>query len=435
MNQDSRVTGRCDLYSCSRDVIGIDAKFLAIGVLLKKRSFHATGLCERDFYEVLGVPKDASRDDIKKAFHALAKKYHPDANKNNPAAKRKFQEIRDAYETLRDSEKRAQYDREHTRGAAQGDYTARRADGFTGSYQEHFSDTFQKIFSEIFEHEPENFATDIQVELLLSFSEAAKGCQKHLTFDARVLCDSCNGRGHPIDAKPKPCPTCRGIGRVTVPPFTSTCSTCKGLGRIITENCSACRGLGVVEGVKEVTVTVPAGVETGDTVRVPNAGNNGGRGVQPGTLYIKFKVAKDSLFQRDGADIYVDANISFAQAILGGKVDVPTLSGKMQVKIPKGAQPGQVVVFRGRGLPKQGGFLQDVGDQYVRFRVNLPTSLNERQRALLEEFAEEECKHGNSASEGGNWWKQIVDLVTGPNFVRDFGIFVLILLLLSKATS
>ncbi|KAI3939756.1 hypothetical protein MKW92_042143 [Papaver armeniacum] len=408
------------LHSWCRGVSGVDVRLLNVGGFHNKRCLHATGSCQRDFYDILGVPKDANRDDIKTAFQALAKKYHPDANKNNPAAKRKFQEISEAYETLRDTEKRAQYDMQNTSSAGQGNYygrnpqgySTRTAGGFSGFHAEHFSGSFRNIFSEIFD-EVEDFAPEIQVELNLSFSEAAQGCQKKLKFNARVPCDSCNGLGHPAYAKMKVCPTCGGIGRVTIPPFTSTCSACKGQGRVVKEICTSCRGGGVVEGVKEVTVIIPAGVETGDTISVKNAGNSGGRGVQPGNLYIKLK------------------------AIIGGKVDVPTLSGKVQLKIPKGVQPGQTVVLRSKGMPTHGGYIQDFGDQYVHFCVKFPTSLNERQRALMEEFAKEECMHGNSAPEpqGENWLKPVVDIVTGPNFVLNFSVFLLILFLLSKATS
>ncbi|KAG7972102.1 hypothetical protein I3843_07G167100 [Carya illinoinensis] len=413
------LSGRSVEYATARLPLGI-------------RYIHATGFsssAERNYYEILGVPENASRDEIKKAFHSLAKKYHPDANRNNPSAKRKFQEIREAYETLQDPEKRAQYDR-RTQGSENVEYAGGGADGFRYAYRTHFSDSFHKIFSEIFEHETDHFASDIQVELSLSFSEAAKGCTKNLSFDAFVPCDFCHGRGYPLDAKTKVCPTCGGIGRVTIPPFTSTCGTCKGSGQYIKEYCMSCKGSGVVEGVKEVKVTIPAGVDAGDTIRVPGAGS-GGRGSQAGSLFIKIKVTEDPVFTRDGADIYVDSNISFTQAILGGTVDVQTLSGKVQVKIPKGVQPGQLLVLRGKGLPKH-GFLVSHGDHYVRFRVNFPTVLNERQRAILEEFAQEEINHANSNSIEGNWWQPILEHITGPRFMLELSLIMLILLFVKK---
>lgn len=423
---------RGDFYNCSYDEK--HAELPTIRMLEMKRFIHATGCCyspKRDYYEILGVSKDASRDEIKKAFHALAKKYHPDANKNSPSAKRKFQEIRDAYETLQDADMRAQYDRERYRSSQDVKYTANDAEGFRYASSPQFSGSFHKIFSEIFENEAENFASDIQVELSLSFSEAATGCTKHLSFDASVPCDSCDGLGYPLNAKARICPACDGIGKVTIPPFTATCSTCKGSGRIIKEYCRACRGSGVAEGVKEVKATIPAGVETGDTIRVPKAGNAGRRGTQPGSLHIKLKVAEDPIFARDGADVYVESNITFTQAIMGGKVVVPTLSGKVEVKIPKGVQHGQLMKLRGKGLPRH-GFLVDHGDQYVRFRINFPTLVNERQRAILEEFAKEEINHENSASSEGHWWQHILDRVMGPKFIVECSLFVLILLLLNK---
>ncbi|XAR62114.1 hypothetical protein NMG60_11016738 [Bertholletia excelsa] len=410
------------------------AEFAAIKLLPMKRSIHATGhVChpEGDYYEILGVSRDADRDEIKKAFHVLAKRFHPDANKNNPSAKRKFQEIRDAYETLQDPEKRAQYDRERYRSSEDLNYAAYDSESFRHAGRTDFSSSFHKIFSEIFENEAENFTSDIQVELLLSFAEAAKGCTKHLSFHASVPCDSCNGLGHPLSAKAKICPACEGLGRVTVPPFTATCGTCKGSGRIIKEYCMECRGSGVVEGVKEVKVTIPAGMDSGDMIRVPKAGNAGRRGTQPGTLHIKLRVAEDPIFARDGADVYVNSNISFTQAILGGKVEVPTLFGKAQVKVPKGVQHGQLIVLRGKGLPKH-GILVDHGDQYVRFRINFPTVLNERQRAILEEFAKEEIINENSSSIDGNWWQHILDRVTSPKLVLQFSLIMLIILLLNK---
>lgn len=417
------------------------------GIPALKRSIHATGCCyypERNYYELLGVPKGATREEIKKAFHLLAKKYHPDANKNNPSAKRKFQEIRDAYETLHDSEKRsrydqtlhntgkrAQYDQNQYRSSEDVKYAGGSAGGFRYAYRADFSDSFHKIFSEIFENEAEDLATDVQVELSLSFDEAAKGCTKHLSFDANVPCDYCEGLGSPLNAKFRVCPVCEGSGRVTVPPFTTTCSTCRGSGKIIKDHCVACKGLGIVEGVKEVKVTIPAGVDSGDTIRVPKAGNAGRRAAQTGTLHIKLKVAEDQIFTRDGADVHLDSNITFTQAILGGKVEVPTLLGKTQVKIPKGVQHGQLVVLRGKGFPRSGIFV-DHGDLYVHFRIKFPIVINERQRAILEEFAKEEIMNENSSTLAGNWWRRILDHVTRPNFMLNFSVAIFILLVLTR---
>ncbi|XP_022768387.1 chaperone protein dnaJ 1, mitochondrial-like isoform X2 [Durio zibethinus] len=405
--------------------IGKPFDFTATGMPPRERYFHATGSgcsAKQDYYEILGLPENATREEIKRAYHALAKKYHPDANKNNPSAKRKFQEIRDAYETLLDSEKRREYDRMHARSSENMEYGANDAEGFrfydtSGAqgfrytYQTGFSDSFSKIFSEIFQDEMDQFAPDIQTELLLSFSEAAKGCTKDLCFDAFVPCDSCDGRGYPPNAKVKVCPTCRGTGTVTIPPFTSTCNTCKGSGRIIKEYCMSCQGSGVVEGVKEVKVTLPAGVDSGDTIHVPEAGNIRRQGSQPGNLFIRIKVADDPVFARDGADVYVNSNISFTQAILGGKVEVPTLSGMIQVKIPEGCQHGQLLVLRGKGLPKH-GFLVYHGDQYVCFRVNLPTAINDRQRAILEELAKEEFDNENDSTIEGSWHNTIICMIS-----------------------
>ncbi|KAF5746787.1 Chaperone protein DNAj putative isoform 1 [Tripterygium wilfordii] len=406
-----RIFPERSLHRCSF-LIGKPDYTEITGLLVGKRYIHATGSCcypARDYYEILGVSKNATRDEIKKAFYVLAKKYHPDSNKNNPSAKRKFQEIRDAYETLQDPEKRNQYDMQsrgsgsrgyHPDEAEEFRYHHGDADGFKNAHQTHFSHSFRKIFSEVHSS-------------ILLFLQA-------------------DGSGYPLDAKTTVCPICRGIGTVTIPPFTTTCSTCKGSGQIVKDRCMSCRGYGAVEGVKEVKVTIPTGMDTGDTIRVPGAGNFGGPRSHSGSLYIKLKVADDPVFSRDGADVYVDYKISLTQAMLGGKVEVPTLSGKTQVKIPKGVQHGQLLVLRGKGLPKH-GFLVDHGDQFVRFRINFPTEVNARQRAILEEFAKEEMNDENSSSAEGNWWQALRESVTRPQLMLELSLLVLILLFVRKA--
>jgi len=431
---------------CSSTGIYIGDKFYGRFILtpfVLSRSFHATGhRCSehKDYYKILGVPKDASQDDIKKAFHSLAKKYHPDTNRGNTAAKRMFQEIRDAYETLRDPSKREQYDMLFSRGSRMEHDTFsgsnnQRHDPFTEFHRQNdgrFSSKFYKIFSEVFQQDINAQANDIKVELNLSFSEAANGCIKQVSYRAKNVCDSCGGRGHLPNAKIYVCPSCKGLGRVTMYPFTTVCSSCRGVGKVIKDYCLTCQGSGVVDGMKHVKLDIPAGLDSGVTINVPEAGDSGGLGVQSGNLHIKIQVEIDPVFTRDGADIHVDKRISFTQAMLGGKVEVPSLNGKTEVKIPKGVQPGQVVVLRGKGLPDPSGYF---GDQYVRFRIHFPSVVTERQRALLEEFAVEEATKEQNTFVAGNWWRLVAENMTRQNVMIGVSILVLIHLMLSKAMS
>ncbi|KAJ3700189.1 hypothetical protein LUZ61_003894 [Rhynchospora tenuis] len=434
------------LYNFEKCQSYLQAIFLSTG-----RAFHATaplGAIEKDYYKILGVPRDASQDDIKKAFLTLAKKYHPDTN-SSQSGKSKFQEIRDAYEILRDPSNRAQYDKRFT-GEEEMRYTADDArefhnrtyqDPFTGSQKagrDRFSDQFYKIFAEVFDDERGTYAEDVEVVVKLPFAAAVKGAKVELSYAAKVLCDSCDGRGYSVNAKRYVCPNCDGLGKVTIFPFRTTCDLCRGSGRIIKDFCLVCKGVGVIDGMRTVNVEIPAGVDSGDRIRVAEAGNSGRQGVNLGNLILKLEVEKDPVFVRDGSDIYVDARISFTQAILGGTVEVPTLSGKTQLRIPKGVQPGHRVILRGKGLPRgpsEARYL-DCGDQYVHFRVYFPSSVNERQRAILEEFALEEATKENNEFFEDNWWQQLVSHLTDPKVVMlGIAIIVLLNLVLGKTTS
>jgi DnaJ-class molecular chaperone len=215
-------------------------------------------------------------------------------------------------------------------------------------------------------------------------------------------CDTCEGSGYPPGANPETCPACKGVGIATIPPFTSTCFRCKGAGHVVKGSCHTCKGSGTVRGLKEIDVNVPEGIRPGDVITVPEGGVSGSRGFCPGRLDVRVQVHDDPIFRIDGNDIYVDACVSFTQAFLGGKIRVPTLSGTMLLKIPKGVQPGDVLRLRGKGILKRvilinGGDQYRRGDQYVQFRVNFPTKITERQRSILEEISKEEASQAEEA--------------------------------------
>lgn len=367
-------------------------------MLTLKRSIHATGIYNSsagDHYKILGVPQHASKEEIKKAFYVLAKKYHPDANENKTFAKTKFQEIRESYEILQDSKKRAKYDelkvKQRDRHRENTNYnSSRSADG-----PEHAHTTSEFTTWEDLYH---------QCQLSVSFMEAARGCSKDVSLRAKFHCAACHGKGYTEGV----CPTCKGFGIVSEDiygknksNFERRCSICKGSGRVKKEDCSSCKGSGIMEGLKKVKVTVPAGVDSGHNISIPRAGSINKKGV-PRTLNIKLKVAEHPIFKRMHSDLYVDSDITFIQAIIGGMVEVPTLNGMIQVEIPKGvfeygyitnlfknSKRGYVTILRGKGLPKIGSMMSH-GDQYVRFCFDFPTALSDRDRAILTEFLKEE---------------------------------------------
>ncbi|KAK4801859.1 hypothetical protein SAY86_000062 [Trapa natans] len=352
------------------------------------RSIHSTAFVSaRDYYDILGVSKNSSASEIKKAYYGLAKKLHPDTNKNDPEAEKKFQEVSKAYEVLKDDEKRQLYDQAGHEAFEQGnpDFGA----GFRG-----FNNPFEDLFNgDIFNMFRQRFGgQDVKVALEISFMEAVQGCNKTVTFQAPLACQSCGGTGVPPGTKPENCRRCAGAGETFIQrgmfSIRQTCTACGGSGKTVSSFCKSCKGQRVVMGSKSVKLDILPGVDDNETMKVYRNGGADPDGNQPGDLYVTIKVQEDPVFRREGADIHVDAILSVTQAILGGTIQVPTLMGDVVLKVRPGTQPGQKVVLKKKGIKTRGSF--SFGDQYVHFNVSIPADLTQRQRELIEEFAKEE---------------------------------------------
>lgn len=357
---------------------------------------------KRDYYEILGVDKKASADDIKSSYRKLAMQYHPDKNKS-PDAEEKFKEISEAYGVLSDQGKRQQYDQF---GHAGIDQRYSQEDIFRGV---DFDDLFRdmggrgrgggSIFDIFFgggggRHEGPSRGGDLLYELAINLEDAANGKAVDLEVPRTETCDVCHGSGAKPGTSPKTCSTCRGSGQVNRTqntPFgrfmtTSTCGTCRGTGTIIDSPCTTCHGSGTVQRRRKIEVKIPAGVDTGSRLRVPGEGEAGEKGGPAGDLYVEINVRPHNIFTRNENDLIMDATISFAQAALGDEIIVPTLDGKAEMKIPPGTQNGQVFRLKSRGIPSL--HMSGRGDQLVRIKVAVPTRLTDRQKELLREFAQ-----------------------------------------------
>lgn len=352
-------------------------------------------LAKRDYYEVLGVPRDASEADIKKAFRSLARKYHPDANQDDPNAAEKFKEVNEAYQTLSDSDKRARYDQfgdaaEQMGGAGGNPFGGAGQGDFQG-----FGDIFDMFFGGRQQRNPRGPVTgdDLEYNLELTLHEAAFGCTKELKIPRTEDCETCKGTGARPGTQPVSCSKCRGTGQIQVAQNTvfgrfvnvTTCDRCHGQGKIIESPCATCHGRGRVQKSHNVEVKIPGGVETGQRLRMPGYGEAGERGGHPGDLYIVMRVKPDHRFRREGADLFSTTEVSFAQAALGTEVEVPTLDGPEMVKVPEGTQHGDTIKLKGKGVKHLRG--SGRGDLHVVVAVKTPTRLSERERELLKEFA------------------------------------------------
>jgi len=349
---------------------------------------------EKDYYKTLGVSKDASKEEIKKAYKKLAKKYHPDLNKDNPSAEKKFKEINEAASVLTDDQKRSQYDQFGSAGPQFG------GSGFGGGFEGFsggFGDfDFNDIFSSFFgggspRRRGPRQGDDLRYDVEITLEDVAKGLEKNIRVKKTDKCSHCGGKG---GTGLKTCSTCHGRGTIVQQRRTAfgifqsqtTCPTCHGRGETIEEKCSFCHGTGQEIIEKTIKVSIPKGVSDGTRLRIAGEGEAGEAGAPSGDLYVFIHVKEHDLFQRDGSDLYVEVPITFAQATLGATIEVPTILGKAELKVPQGTQPETLLRMKGKGLPNLRHY--GTGDQYVKITIDVPTKLNKKQKELLMAFEE-----------------------------------------------
>ena len=360
-------------------------------------------MSKRDYYEVLGVDRSASEQDIKKAYRRVAMKYHPDRNPDDADADRKFKEASEAYEILSDGEKRGAYDQF---GHAGVDPSLGGAGGFQGgSFSDIFGDVFGDIFGGSRRQGPQR-GSDLRYTLEVSLEDAVKGSTAEIRVPSLQRCDSCKGTGAKPGSTPMTCGGCGGSGQVRSQQgffqVQQTCPQCRGRGKTISDPCSDCRGRGLVEQTKTLSVKVPPGVDTGDRIRLSGEGEAGPSGGPPGDLFVQIAVRQHPLFERDGRHLYCEIPISFADAALGGELEVPTLEGRVKLKIPAETQTGKLFRLRGKGVkPVRGG---PVGDLMCRAVVETPVNLTREQKTLLEDFRSALAQGGDRQSPRQSSW-------------------------------
>lgn len=370
---------------------------------------------KRDYYEVLGVEKTASDDEIKKAYRRKAKEYHPDLHPGDKEAEDKFKEANEAYEVLSDPDKKSKYDRFGHAGV-DPNYGAGAGGGFGGGFGGGMDFDLGDIFGSFFgggfggggrqanPNAPRR-GSDTQARVTLSFEEAAKGCKKTIEFTRVEVCSDCKGSGAQSGTSAETCPECKGRGQVNVQqrtPFgviqtSKSCSRCGGKGKIVKTPCSKCHGKGAVNRKVKLEVNIPAGIDDRQVVNVSGQGNSGANGGPAGNLHVAVYVRPHPFFERDGYDVWCEVTISYAQAALGDSIEVETLDGKVRYDIPAGTQPGNVARLKGRGIQAVNG--RNRGDQYIRIIVNVPKNLSARQKELLREF---DAEFGSKSTLGDN---------------------------------
>jgi molecular chaperone DnaJ len=370
-------------------------------------------MAKRDFYDILGVNRDASDDEIKKAYRKLAMKHHPDRNPDNPKAEEQFKEAKQAYEILSDAQKRQAYDQF---GHAGVDPQA----GPGGAGMGGFADASTDIFGDIFGggrgggggRSTVYRGADLRYNLEISLEEAARGTDTRIRIPAMEECETCKGSGAKPGTQPKTCATCGGAGQVRMQQgffsIQQTCPKCHGSGRIIPEPCPSCHGAGRVKQHKTLQVKIPAGVDEGDRIRLAGEGEHGVNGGPPGDLFVQIHIKAHSVFQRDHNDLHCEMPVSFATAALGGEIEIPTLDGAAKIKIPAETQSGKVFRLRGKGI--RGIRSSGPGDLMCHVVVETPVNLTERQRDLLREFEainDKDAGHHNPRAK--SWMDKVKD--------------------------
>lgn len=343
-------------------------------------------MAKRDYYEILGVDKEVSEKDLKKAYRRVAMKYHPDRNPDDKEAEGKFKEASEAYEILSDAQKRAAYDQYGHDGV---DPQMGGGAGFGN-----FSDIFGDVFGDIFGgggsrggRGPQR-GSDLQYTLQITLEQAVKGTTAKIKVPTLVTCRTCDGTGAKAGSQPVTCTTCGGVGQVRMQQgffsVQQTCPTCHGRGKIIKDPCEACHGQGRVEETKTLSVKVPPGVDTGDRIRLSGEGEAGPAGGVPGDLYVQVSVKQHDIFERDGANLHCEVPINFVDAVLGGELEVPTLDGRVKLKVPAETQTGKLFRLRGKGVTPVRSSTQ--GDLLCRVVVETPVNLSNQQKEILREF-------------------------------------------------
>ena len=367
-------------------------------------------MSKSDYYDLLGVSKGASADEIKKGYRRKAKELHPDRNSDNPNAEAQFKEVNEAYDVLKDADKKAAYDRYGHAAFEGGMGGGGRAGGY-GGQQGDFASAFSDVFDDLFGNfmggggrggQRSSRGSDLRYNLRVTLEEAFAGLHKTINVPSTVSCTSCDGSGAQGGSEPTTCPTCSGMGKVRAQQgfFTveRTCPTCSGAGQVIKDPCNSCRGAGRVEKERALSVNIPAGVETGTRIRLAGEGEAGMRGGPQGDLYIFIEVEQHQIFEREGVNLFCRVPVSMASAALGGDIEVPTIDGgRTRVKIPSGSQSGRQMRLRSKGMPALRSAGQ--GDMFIELAVETPVNLTSKQKELLKGF-EALSKDNNPESSG-----------------------------------